>query len=115
MARPITLGSDKVREVDLIPPDQLSSSNAPVKAIVDTTERLAKLSTALNLPIDKLPEEGVIELRALLSEFPDVFAPDNSELGCTDLVKHSINTGSHSPLKQKPYPPVPLSSVERSR
>ena len=30
----------------------------------------------------------------------DVFAVDDGELGHTTVVKHSINTGDHPPIKQ---------------
>jgi hypothetical protein len=43
------------------------------------------------------------KLKALITEFSDVFALDNSEVGCTDVVKHSIDTGDHAPFKQQPY------------
>ena len=47
---------------------------------------------------------------ALMSEFIDVFA---LELGCTDLVEHTINTGDHSPVRQQPYcTPVVRCAVE---
>ena len=31
------------------------------------------------------------------------FALNDSELGCTDVLKHSINVGGHSSIKQQPY------------
>lgn len=42
-------------------------------------------------------------LKALLHEFDDVFALDDSELGCTDIVQHYIDTEGHAPIKQMPY------------
>ena len=33
----------------------------------------------------------------------DVFALDISELGCTSLVKHTIDAGDNPPIKQQPY------------
>ena len=38
-----------------------------------------------------------------VSDYQDVFALDDSELGCTDVVEHDINTGNSSPIKQQPY------------
>ena len=32
-----------------------------------------------------------------------MFAFDDSELGCTSLVQHSIDSGEHRPVKQQPY------------
>ena len=36
----------------------------------------------------------------LLFEFHNVFALSNMELGVTDLVQHTIETGDHPPVKQ---------------
>ena len=38
-----------------------------------------------------------------MCEYQDVFALDDTELGCTDVVKHAINTRDSSPIKQQPY------------
>ena len=43
------------------------------------------------------------DLKAIMLEASDVFALDNSELGCTSLVKHTIDTGDNPPIKQQPY------------
>lgn len=40
------------------------------------------------------------ELKSLLKESTDVFA---SELGCTNIVRHIIDTDTHMPVKQPPY------------
>ena len=37
-------------------------------------------------------------------EFSDVFAFDDTELGCTQLVEHTTDTGDHAPICQQPYP-----------
>ena len=38
-----------------------------------------------------------------MCKFQDVFALHGQELGKTNLVKHSIHTGTHAPVKQRPY------------
>ena len=43
------------------------------------------------------------ELRNLVIEYNDVFAKDPSELGCTNVVQHTIDTGTHPPIKQLPH------------
>ena len=43
------------------------------------------------------------QLKHLLADNTDVFAVNNAALGCTDLVQHVIETGSHPPIKQQPY------------
>ena len=76
---------------------------ATVKALVNSPERLEKLLKALDLPVDKLNPVELEKLKEVLAESTDVFALDDSELGCTGLVQHSIDTGDHHPVKQPPY------------
>ncbi|XP_078492388.1 uncharacterized protein LOC144748289 [Ciona intestinalis] len=45
-------------------------------------------------------EQG--DVRDLLSQYEDVFAKPNGELGRTQLVKHNIDTGTSLPIKQPP-------------
>ena len=33
----------------------------------------------------------------------DLFAEKDTDLGCTDTITMSIETGNHTPIKQKPY------------
>ena len=40
------------------------------------------------------------QLRSLLGAYSDVFALDSSELGSTELVTHTIDTGNHHPVRQ---------------
>jgi len=39
----------------------------------------------------------------LLHDFPDLFATENSELGSTGLIKHSIDTQGKGPIRLRPY------------
>lgn len=57
----------------------------------------------MNLPVDELEDEEVSELKALVTEFAYVFALNDQELGCTNLTKHSIDTGDQRPIRQQPY------------
>ena len=43
------------------------------------------------------------DIKAVMLGASDVFALDNSKLGCTSLVQHSIDTGDNPPIKQQPY------------
>ena len=49
----------------------------------------------LGLECDKKPH-----LCQLIQAYSDVFALDPTELGCTNLVTHAIDTGIHPPLRQ---------------
>ena len=76
---------------------------AHVRVEDEDPERYHRLLEALALPESKLKAEELAELKSLLGEFTDVFAFDNSELGCTDIVRHTIDTGDSKPIKQQPY------------
>ena len=67
-------------------------SEAKRELLWDTVERTAANLTTLQR--DKLYE-------ALLC-YEDVFAVDNSDLGCTNRLKHHINTGDAAPVRQLP-------------
>ena len=47
-------------------------------------------------------DEEATGLKSVLEEFNEVFALDSMEVGRTDLVQHTINTGEHAPVKQAP-------------
>ena len=38
-----------------------------------------------------------------MAQNEDLFAKSDLDLGCTDLVKATIETGDHPPIKQRPY------------
>ena len=79
------------------------SCNATDKVVDCSPERLGKLYSELKLPPDSLSSDEVMQLKNLISEFSDVFALDDSELGCTNILQHSVNTRDHPPIKQQPY------------
>ena len=54
-------------------------------------------------PLVKLSPEENGQLKSLITEFSDVFALDDTELGCTNLVEHRIDTGAHAPIRQQSY------------
>ena len=80
-----------------------------MKALKNDSQWYHKLLEALNLPDSKLNTEEMAKLKALLFDFSDVFALDDSELRRTSIVHHSID---HKPIKQQPYR-TPLWSRER--
>ncbi|KAK3889073.1 hypothetical protein Pcinc_006948 [Petrolisthes cinctipes] len=47
-----------------------------------------------------LDDSQVSPLRELLVQFADIFSTSDLDLGCTDMVEHSINTGDRLPIKQ---------------
>jgi len=65
-------------------------------------DRSTRLLDYLQLREAQLSEEELSQLQQLLRENADVFALDPSELGSTDLVTHTIDTGDHTPIRQLP-------------
>ena len=76
---------------------------AAVKALPNTPERFQQLLQSLELPVDKLSPVELEKLKELLAESTDLYALDDSELGCTTLIRHAIHTENHTPIKQRPY------------
>lgn len=68
-----------------------------------TEKRIEQILERIDLTECDITDQQRQELRALISEFPDVFALSDRELQCTNIVQHTINTGDHSPLKQRVY------------
>ncbi len=80
-----------------------TSSNAPLKAVECILGRIEQVCAELNLPLDTLSPGEATQLKSLVTEFSDVFALNDSELGCTDVLQHHIDTSDHPPIKQQPY------------
>ena len=62
--------------------------------------RTADLFSRINWDLSHHTEEELKSLKSLLVSYSDVFALNPNELGTTQLVTHSIDTGSHPPIKQ---------------
>ena len=60
------------------------------------------VSDQFNLDTLNLTSPQKEKLANLLDEFSDIFSSGPADLGRTDIVKHQIDTGSHSPIKQAP-------------
>ena len=81
---------------------QCHSTCACVNAFSNTPERYDTLMKVLDLPDDENSCE-VEKFIELMKRSTDVFALDDNELGCTNVVSHRIDTGDHRPIKQMPY------------
>ena len=62
--------------------------------------RKEQLLSMLSLPQDELSTCEYNQVVQLLLHNHDIFALDDSELGCTSLVRHEIDTGECPPIKQ---------------
>ena len=91
------LGTVKPVEVSTVG-DLDVSCNATVKVVDSSLEHLEELYSELKHPPDSLSSAEVMQLK-----FSDVFALDDSELGCTNILQHSVNTRDHPPIKQQPH------------
>ena len=60
-----------------------------------------------------LSEAQRSEVHQLLCSFSDVFSAGPDDLGCTDLVKHHIDTGQAEPIRQPPRW-LPLTNRQRA-
>ena len=90
------LGTLEPIEIMPKPPNLCFLSHPNKSADVDRMNKLLK-----GLDIEETLEEANREkLYMLIEEFQDIFALDPSELGCTKLVQHVIDTGDHPPIRQ---------------
>ena len=72
----------------------------PSEQFLGEDSRVLKLLNALTISESNLTVDQLASLRDLVVEYSDVFALDMSELGLTDLVSHTINTGDNPPIRQ---------------
>ena len=63
-------------------------------------DRVADLLEQLDLRFEHLTQTQRQQIIRLLSSYADTFALNPSELGTTQLVTHSIDTGEHWPIRQ---------------
>ena len=66
------------------------------------SDRLAEITKMLQLDSLRLKAEEKRQLVEVVEAFADVFAIHEGELGCTDVVRHTIDTGDYPPLRQPP-------------
>ena len=101
------LGVAKRYEPDVVVINEnvLNEGNcAAVTATPDnSSECYEQLLKVLSLSESDVDPAQMAQLKKLLADNTDVFALNDAELGCTDLVQHVIETGSHPPIKQQPY------------
>jgi hypothetical protein len=51
----------------------------------------------------KVPETHRLDITNLIRKNQDIFATSDKDLGCTNTVEMAIDTGSHGPIRLKPY------------
>ena len=76
-------------------------SNASVDIVNEQEkEQISRLFKALNIDESNLMVDETALLRDLVEEYSDIFALDSTELGTTELITHSIDTGDSHPICQ---------------
>ena len=97
--------ADPVNVTDAVH-EENTAQDAPVVAAVrrdgDNNDRADQLLEVVEMGVDNLTEEEQERLKQLLITNAGVFALDQSELGTTDVVTHTVNTGDHPPIRQHP-------------
>lgn len=53
--------------------------------------------------LSNIPPKGSVLVKDLLTEKNHIFASKTEELGCTGVVKHTINTEGRGPIRLRPY------------
>ena len=80
-------------------PDNLVSTLVmPNQDTPTPVQRTQRLLENLQPESETLSEEEKEKWRAFLTEYNHLFALDKSELGSTNVITHSIDTGDHSPI-----------------
>ncbi|VDI82449.1 Hypothetical predicted protein [Mytilus galloprovincialis] len=73
-----------------------------------------KIATEMDIDLSKsdLSETQKYQLLTLLGQYRQAFAKDITELGCTKIGKHIIDTGDANPVRQFPYRTTPKTKEE---
>ena len=74
--------------------------NQPSEQLLKGDSQVLKLLNTLTMSESDLTVDQLVSLKTLIAEYSVVFALDMSELGLTDLVSLTINTGDNPPIRQ---------------
>ena len=88
------------------------TTTADTPSISDWPEPLQELYQKSSRGLDK---RGQRRLKTVLGRHVNVFAKSTSDLGRTDTVKHTIDTGNARPIKQSPRRPPMAFAQEESK
>ncbi|UYV77965.1 K02A2.6-like [Cordylochernes scorpioides] len=79
-----------------------SSENGNICSLIESSDKLQETQ-----PKSRLSEIQRLQLVSCLDEFIDIFDFGGTPIKPTSTVKHKINTGDNSPIKQRPYRVAP--------
>ena len=77
------------------------STNSYVNSI-DSQQRCKAIWETVHVDKSNLQDEECVALEDLMKKYADLFALTSAEVGRTDLVHYTINTGDNAPVKQPP-------------
>ena len=101
--RPMEVVSpDKVPKALHLEADTLTEGAGSKIANSEKLSRTEELMDQLDIEWKNTSSEEPAGLKSVLEKFNEIFVIDPMEVGCTDLVQHTINTGEHAPVKQTP-------------
>ena len=85
-------------------PISAHSSPSPLaqSSTVEGTDRLTAVREIWRQSCDQLEQWQQEELWEVLSDFTDIFALSDDEVGLTHLVQHEIDTGDAQPIRTRP-------------
>ncbi|CAG2250324.1 unnamed protein product [Mytilus edulis] len=102
---------NKVDEED-IQTSEFVNSVAGGQAIVNKGRQLPDyLHEVFESSQANLDKDQKEKFRDLLIEYSDIFSKSSEDIGLTDLVEHTINTGNHPPVRQRPRR-IPLARMK---
>ena len=101
-----------LQPMEAVSPDELPKAlhleadtlNEVAGSNTTNTEKLSRkqeLMDQLDIEWKNTSGEEAAGLKSVLEEFNEVFALDPMEVGHTDLVQHTINTGEHGPTRHR--------------
>ena len=67
-----------------------------------TADREEQVLKAVHVNPTGLSPQQLSQMQALLKEYMDIFSLQPSDLGTSDQMTHSIDTGDHRPIRQPP-------------
>ena len=85
------------------PRDRETAKTDPAVALVtekSDADRKEQVLKAVKVNSTGLSSEQLTQMQNLLKEYADIFSLHPSDLGTTDQITHSINTGDHEPIRQ---------------
>ena len=74
-----------------------------VNLVSDKLQRCYEKVDKFDMSEIKVPETHRLDITNLVRKNQDIFATSDKDLGCTNTVEMTIDTGSHEPIKLKPY------------